>query len=696
MIPDDQDLLRLDRYLDGVLGTEERIALAERLTSDEAFRRWFCAEVRLQGQIAGLLPLAGTEEAEGRSLWQRIRTGLETLHPHVAQDLVAGATKSVPSAAPHAVPAALVGRAPPLPRPSRRHARAGPRSGWRQPWLVLAAALVVGAVIATVVQRLPSAAQGHVLVVAWDGPVHCGGRALDASSPPVSLPPHTLVEVGDQGRALLRWNDGTEIHLAAHTRASWREEGPQELQIELASGTLHAAIAHQPPGHAVVFLTPDARARVIGTQLDLVALASGSQLTVTAGRVAFGPRDPRQPTVEVAAGEEATVAGGRVAHALTYQPPVWAKAVAALVPPQPPERRWQRIPWRTDLQQARREATHAGRPLLLWVGWGDPLGMACSECLSDRRQVWGVPALAHAAAAFVPVACDSWFLLRATGADARFFAALVRQSPHPGPGIHTGIYACTAAGQLLGFVACGEPPERVLSMLAAATAAPAGRYDAGIDLAAPATAVPSPPVGTLVLSVFSRRLEQDGDHLALPLRSTREDAPDAAIPGVGQEVLWIAPPVWQALLPPHPQLGQHLPCPRAFALALACNGLLDATQGEATPWEPQDLQRQEMDLTVLEVAPDQILLSLAGHITLRDDHRAIDATVEGAIAYDLVHDRLTRCDLAILGAEPLTGALSDAVTKACLGLAISIAQPPDTAAHPHAARAAAAQHEREP
>ncbi len=48
-----------------------------------------------------------------------------------------------------------------------------------------------------------------------------------------------------------------------------------------------------------------------------------------------------------------------------------------LIKPQPGESKWARVPWRTNLKEARQEAVALDRPLLLWrAGGGDVLGRA--------------------------------------------------------------------------------------------------------------------------------------------------------------------------------------------------------------------------------------------------------------------------------------------------------------------------------
>jgi hypothetical protein len=48
--------------------------------------------------------------------------------------------------------------------------------------------------------------------------------------------------------------------------------------------------------------------------------------------------------------------------------------VHALIRPGNDEDAWARIPWRTDLWQARRLAAEQGKPILLWEMDGHPLG----------------------------------------------------------------------------------------------------------------------------------------------------------------------------------------------------------------------------------------------------------------------------------------------------------------------------------
>jgi hypothetical protein len=46
----------------------------------------------------------------------------------------------------------------------------------------------------------------------------------------------------------------------------------------------------------------------------------------------------------------------------------------ALVKPRPDEWKWARIPWMSDLAEARKKAAAEGKPLYVWTMAGEPLG----------------------------------------------------------------------------------------------------------------------------------------------------------------------------------------------------------------------------------------------------------------------------------------------------------------------------------
>jgi hypothetical protein len=56
-------------------------------------------------------------------------------------------------------------------------------------------------------------------------------------------------------------------------------------------------------------------------------------------------------------------------------PPSPAKLarLAKIIKPSAAANKWQQIPWLTDLNEARRQATKEKRPLFLWTVFGEPL-----------------------------------------------------------------------------------------------------------------------------------------------------------------------------------------------------------------------------------------------------------------------------------------------------------------------------------
>jgi len=54
--------------------------------------------------------------------------------------------------------------------------------------------------------------------------------------------------------------------------------------------------------------------------------------------------------------------------------PEQADKVRAVVKPQTAEQKWEQIPWKTSLWDARKQAAAEGKPILLWEMDGHPLG----------------------------------------------------------------------------------------------------------------------------------------------------------------------------------------------------------------------------------------------------------------------------------------------------------------------------------
>jgi hypothetical protein len=116
------------------------------------------------------------------------------------------------------------------------------------------------------------------------------------------------VRLGDavEGSLTLRYPDGTGVRLSPGRAVLGRRGTSRELR--LASGTLWAEIVPLPPGETMIFSTPHAEARVLGTALWLNVEAEATLLQVSEGRVLFAREEE---SVEVARGQAAVAEPGR-------------------------------------------------------------------------------------------------------------------------------------------------------------------------------------------------------------------------------------------------------------------------------------------------------------------------------------------------------------------------------------------------
>jgi ferric-dicitrate binding protein FerR (iron transport regulator) len=117
-----------------------------------------------------------------------------------------------------------------------------------------------------------------------------------------------VVSAGPAGRAALAYADGTRLDLGAET---WVREflDPRGAgkRVVLAQGTLSAEAARQPADRPMVFVTPHAEARVVGTALRLTLEPALTLLEVREGKVRFS-REGR--AVDVGAGQYAVAGPG--------------------------------------------------------------------------------------------------------------------------------------------------------------------------------------------------------------------------------------------------------------------------------------------------------------------------------------------------------------------------------------------------
>ncbi len=109
--------------------------------------------------------------------------------------------------------------------------------------------------------------------------------------------------------ALVRFADGTKMDVAPNTLLKEIAEDAGGKKIALVKGTVTSDVVRQPTGKPLVFTTPHAVARVLGTILKLSVEAKYTRLDVREGKVQL-KRASDNKAVDVAAGNYAVAADG--------------------------------------------------------------------------------------------------------------------------------------------------------------------------------------------------------------------------------------------------------------------------------------------------------------------------------------------------------------------------------------------------
>ncbi len=157
------------------------------------------------------------------------------------------------------------------------------------------------------------------------GPANAGAALVSGDS---------VETTGKTGQAVVEFSDGTRLVLGADTLV---EVGVADgKRVSLKRGALAAQVSRQPAGEPMVFMTPFADARVLGTRLSLSVNAASTRLEVREGKVKVTRRDD-QNSVEIGAGQVVQVSKGssltpkplttvRVALHETFDRPRWGGA----------------------------------------------------------------------------------------------------------------------------------------------------------------------------------------------------------------------------------------------------------------------------------------------------------------------------------------------------------------------------------
>jgi len=126
-----------------------------------------------------------------------------------------------------------------------------------------------------------------------------------AAKPELGLIPGQEIHTGSRSSfAVVKITDGTRITLAADTvlRLTNDLKGGVGRGFLLTRGSLRAEVAKQPPAAPMIFSTPTAEARVLGTELVLFAGVDSARLEVRTGKVRL-TRKEDGASVDVAAGQ---------------------------------------------------------------------------------------------------------------------------------------------------------------------------------------------------------------------------------------------------------------------------------------------------------------------------------------------------------------------------------------------------------
>jgi hypothetical protein len=246
---------------------------------------------------------------------------------------------------PGASPPVPAGAPPPAPAPLAAPARSRlPGSFWVATFAgaasLAAAVALVWRADGTAQRELAApppapAARTFAAVVSLEGAAsaHRRGR-VQALAPGLTLAPGDRVETSAgaavsiryQGRTTLALGSQVELTLEDPQRSRDRLSSIDAQVVHVGRGAVRAEVGPQPPGRAMIFLTPHARVTVVGTRLALLVGAAETALEVTEGHVLFERLD-RNTIEDVRAGQRA------VALAESAPPADTAPAGGGSLPP---------------------------------------------------------------------------------------------------------------------------------------------------------------------------------------------------------------------------------------------------------------------------------------------------------------------------------------------------------------------------
>lgn len=285
-------------FLEGALSPEETTALAEMVRRDDALRRDLIELASVEGLLRARFAPARLEEELVRRVSVCIE-GHERGEQTARRVLERISSMTVPPSREEGPDAAR----------GRRRPHAWRRTGSLLRWTGAAAAAVVAAAAMLAVYA-PSDSPSPVATVEASSPsaVVLRGRLRLPAGVGTSLLAGDSLRTAAGVASVAYPGEATRIRLEGGTELRFLEPG-EGKRVRLGSGRISVSVAPQPAGRPMVLLTPNAEARVVGTDFAFSFSSGTTRLSVGEGRVRLTRVDDGE-TVEVRAGQFAVAAAG--------------------------------------------------------------------------------------------------------------------------------------------------------------------------------------------------------------------------------------------------------------------------------------------------------------------------------------------------------------------------------------------------